>query len=330
LKNKPKPNNIAIFDIEMQWIQPNEIHGQNILFSALNWGYGHVMRSIVLLKQLRRQDNQIFVVATAEQIQLFKSEAIDTVFIQSNGYPFEFSGKGNFAFDLLSNSARLRSHYRQEQQFVEKLCLELDIHWVIADQSLGFFSRKVTSVIITHQVHLPLKWWQKLGQKIYDKQLDNFNHIWIPDQSPPNNLAGRLSESNRKNVSYIGWLSRFIEIPKVDKQYDVGVLVTGPQPYAQQFFEEMCKRFENSQEKVFILYNGTDLSAHKNIKIFQHLPTAEMADLLCSAELLITRSGYSTLMDLNALGIKNVELHATPGQAEQAYLLERCLTLSQI
>jgi hypothetical protein len=45
-----------------------------------------------------------------------------------------------------------------------------------------------------------------------------------------------------------------------------------------------------------------------------------MAELLCTAILLITRSGYSTLMDLNALGMSNVELHATPGQAEQLCL----------
>jgi len=307
----------------MERIQPSKIHSKNILFSALNWGYGHVMRSIVLLKQLRRQDNQIFVVATAEQIQLFKSEAIDAVFIQSNGYPFEFSGKGNFAFDLLRNSARLRSHYRQEQQLVEKLCSELDIHWVIADQSLGFYSKKAPSVLITHQVNLPLTWWQKPAQLFYNKQLDKFKYIWIPDQAPPHNLAGNLSQTKRKNVSYIGWLSRFTEIPKPEKKYDIGVLVTGPQPYAQQFFNEMCKRFENSQERVFMLYNGTDLSTHKNIQIFQHLPTAEMAELLCSAELMISRSGYSTLMDFKALGLTNVELYATPGQAEQEYLKGR-------
>jgi UDP:flavonoid glycosyltransferase YjiC (YdhE family) len=314
----------------MPQIQPREIQGQKILFCALNWGYGHVMRSIVLLKKLQNQGNTLHVVGNAEQIQLYKSEKLNANYIEEDGYPFDFSGKGNFAWDFIKNYKALNTHYDQEQKRVEFLCEKLAIDLVISDQGMGFFSRKVTSVLITHQVHLPLKWWQKLGQKIYDKQLDNFHHIWIPDQAPPNNLAGRLSESNRQNVTYIGWLSRFTEIPKVDKKYDVGVLVTGPQPYAQQFFDEMCARYENSHEKVFILYNGTDLRAIKNIQIFQHLPTSEMADLLCSADLVISRSGYSTLMDFKALGIKNVELHATLGQGEQAYLLERWLTLSQI
>jgi hypothetical protein len=228
--------------------------------------------------------------------------------------------------DLFKNLSALKQHFVREQKNVEQLCADFAIDLVIADQSLGVFSRKVPSILITHQLNLPLSWWEKPAQAFYNKQLKNFQQIWIPDQAPPNNLAGRLSETNRKNVTYIGWLSRFTEIPKVDKQFDVGVLVTGPQPYAQQFFEEMCKRFENSPEKVFIIYNGTNLRTHKNIVIFQHQATAEMAELLCSAKLLITRSGYSTLMDLYALGIRNVELHATPGQAEQLYLKKNWLS----
>ena len=310
----------------MQRIQPSEIHGQNILFSALNWGYGHVMRSLVLLKKLVKQGNKLYVVGTDEQITLFKTEGLEASYIHQEGYPFQFGGNGNFSLDLFKNLSALKQHFVREQKNVEQLCADFAIDLVIADQSLGVFSRKVPSILITHQLNLPLSWWEKPAQAFYNKQLKNFQQIWIPDQAPPNNLAGRLSETNRKNVTYIGWLSRFTEIPKVDKQFDVGVLVTGPQPYAQQFFEEMCKRFENSPEKVFIIYNGTNLRTHKNIVIFQHQATAEMAELLCSAKLLITRSGYSTLMDLYALGIRNVELHATPGQAEQLYLKKNWLS----
>jgi hypothetical protein len=50
-------------------------------------------------------------------------------------------------------------------------------------------------------------------------------------------------------------------------------LVAEPQPYAQQFFEEMCKGFENSHDKVFVIYKGTNLRAHKNNAIFQHQAT---------------------------------------------------------
>jgi hypothetical protein len=304
----------------MQQILPHEIHGQKILFTALNWGYGHVMRSLVLLKKLQNQGNMLHIVGNAEQIQLYKSEGLNANFIEKAGYPFDFSGKGNFAWDFIKNYKALKKHYNREQKRVELLCEKSQIDIVISDQSMGFFSRKVPSILITHQIQLPLKWWQKSAQKIYNKQIDNFHHIWIPDIAPPNNLAGKLSETSRKNASYIGFLSRFEKLNAVEQKYDVGVLVTGPQPYAEQFFQEMCQRFDNSPEKVFIIYNGTDLKTHKNIDIFQHQATHILAELLCGAHLIISRSGYSTLMDFKALGLTNVELHATPGQGEQEYL----------
>lgn len=310
----------------MQRIQPSEIHGQNVLFSALNWGYGHVMRSLVLLQKLEKHGNKLYVVGTEEQITLFKTEGLEASYIHLEGYPFQFGGKGNFSLDLFKNRSALKQHFVREQKNVEQLCADFAIDLVIADQSLGFFSRKAPSILITHQVQLPLRWWEKPAQVFYNKQLKNFQQIWIPDFEPPNNLAGKLSYTKRKNARYIGPLSRFDAVPKFNKKYDVGILVTGPQPYAEKFFREMCGRFENSVEHVFIIYNGTNLRTFKNIVIFQHQATAEMAELLCSAKLLITRSGYSTLMDLNALGISNVELHATPGQAEQLYLKKKWLS----
>ena len=329
MKKLPKPNNITIFGLQMQRIQPDKIHTQNILFSALNWGYGHVMRSLVLLRMLQKQGNELYIVGNKEQVDLYKSEKLKAFFIEHEGYPFQFTGNGNFTLDLMKNFSALKKHYKEEHFLVEKLCIEHGIDIVLADQSLGFYSRKVTSILITHQVNLPLNWWQKPAQWIYNIHLDKFHHLWIPDQAPPNNLAGDLSQTNRKNVTYLGFISRFVTPEVCQKKYDVGVLITGPQPYAQQFFNEMCERYANSNQKVYIVYNGTNLKAFKNIDVFQHQATQILSELLCSAELVISRSGYSTLMDFMTLGIKNVELHPTPGQAEQTYLLKRWLNLNK-
>lgn len=307
----------------MERIYPEDLVGQNILFSALNWGYGHVMRSLVLLERLKKQGNTIYIVATKEQKKLYEIEGLISEFIEHEGYPFHFSGKGYFALDLIRSFKALTKYKSREHAFVESLCVELKINWVIADQSLGFFSDKVPSILITHQVNLPLKWWQKPAQFLYDRELENFEYIWIPDFEPPNNLAGLMSAAHRKNISYVGLLSRFHTPITSEKSYDIGVLVTGPQPYAQQFFEQMCKRFAGTNKKVFIIYNSTKLNFYQGVEIFQHLPTPKMAELLCGAELIISRSGYSSLMDFFTLNLNNVELYPTPGQQEQLYLKRR-------
>jgi UDP-N-acetylglucosamine:LPS N-acetylglucosamine transferase len=52
---------------------------------------------------------------------------------------------------------------------------------------------------------------------------------------------------------------------------------------------------------------------------YNHLPADELAAAIRKADMVIARSGYSTVMDLALLQKKSI-LIATPGQAEQEYL----------
>jgi UDP-N-acetylglucosamine:LPS N-acetylglucosamine transferase len=55
------------------------------------------------------------------------------------------------------------------------------------------------------------------------------------------------------------------------------------------------------------------------VRMMSHLPDAQLAGVLKSAGHIVCRSGYSTIMDLHALGCR-AEFIATPGQTEQEYL----------
>jgi hypothetical protein len=56
------------------------------------------------------------------------------------------------------------------------------------------------------------------------------------------------------------------------------------------------------------------------LSLNQGLPT-EVGDHMCAAKVILSRSGYSTLMDLARIG-KPAILIPTPGQTEQEYLAE--------
>ncbi len=56
-----------------------------------------------------------------------------------------------------------------------------------------------------------------------------------------------------------------------------------------------------------------------NITVYDHLPTSELAALIGSAEFVLSRAGYSTIMDLAQLKKKAIFI-PTPGQTEQEYL----------
>ena len=63
---------------------------------------------------------------------------------------------------------------------------------------------------------------------------------------------------------------------------------------------------------------------HKgNITIIPSISDAELVSAVAEAQKIIARSGYSTIMDFEALGVLHkAELHPTPGQSEQEYLAE--------
>ena len=61
-----------------------------------------------------------------------------------------------------------------------------------------------------------------------------------------------------------------------------------------------------------------------NITIVPNLTDLEMMIAITNAQKIIARSGYSTIMDLEVLGVlSKAELHPTPGQSEQEYLAQR-------
>ena len=60
---------------------------------------------------------------------------------------------------------------------------------------------------------------------------------------------------------------------------------------------------------------------HDNLTLVPHLPDQRLAAVLQGCRTIICRSGYSTIMDLAALGVLDkARFCPTPGQSEQEYL----------
>jgi UDP:flavonoid glycosyltransferase YjiC (YdhE family) len=159
-------------------VKPEEIIHKNILFSVLNWGMGHVARSISIIDQLLKQGNKVTIAASNQQLQIYTTYFPSIHFVLHEDYPFNFGAKGNFGFDLVKSSGTLFQRYRKERTFVEKYVFENAIDFVLSDHRYGFYSNKVTSIFITHQINLPLSFFEKPIQLLHKKLLRNFNEIW--------------------------------------------------------------------------------------------------------------------------------------------------------
>jgi UDP:flavonoid glycosyltransferase YjiC (YdhE family) len=302
---------------------PQSITQKRILLSPLNWGMGHVARCIPLIATFFKNGNTVIVAATDDQAAIFRTYFPSIELVKHEGYPFVFAGKGNFSLDLARQFKGLKKRLYDEIEQTEKLVRDLNIDLVISDHRYGFRSKQVPSIVLTHQMNLPVRWFEGWVQKMHERFLRQFDEIWIPDTAD-SSLAGQLSENLKNfNCTYIGALSRFQlnEISAV-KTIDAVVIASGPSIYAEQFVREQLKKLAADTNTIII----ASPEVKKNLGVIEvSIQSSEdwksCDEIILKARKIISRCGYTTLMDLSVLKVP-FSLTPTPGQREQEYLYQ--------
>ena len=153
-----------------------------------------------------------------------------------------------------------------------------------------------------------------------------FNACWIPDEKNENNLAGKLSHPKRfpkPPVQYLGPLSRFHYTGIEQQKNHILVVLSGPEPQRsilENIIVQKISQHNGTATVVRGLLTASNfIPSTNNIKFHNHLPAEELNAEMEKAEFVISRSGYSTVMDIARLNKKSI-LIPTPGQTEQEYI----------
>ena len=127
-------------------------------------------------------------------------------------------------------------------------------------------------------------------------------------------------------------------------KYDIIAILSGPEPQRTIFEKLVLEQLSKNKLKAVIVRGLPSLKVTatsdmtlstscesksiekstrtpEKIKIFNHLGTQEILNYIQKSKIVICRAGYSSIMDLAALG-KQAILVPTPGQTEQEYLAE--------
>lgn len=296
------------------------VRNKRILLSPLNWGMGHVARCIGLIKKLHLNGNTVVVAGDVRQIEVFRMYFRDIETIEHAGYPFKFGGKGHFEWDLLFCLPSLLRRLKKEKEEVEVYVKNKAIDLVVSDHRYGFYSLRVPSIFLSHQLHLPVKRPFKWVQRVHFRLVRRFNTIWVPD-NPNHVLSGNLSRTEGfEQVRFIGPISRFEGMDSVDKGEVTVAIVSGPLAYAHSFIQTIQNQHTEGEKLVFI--GDARLRDYMAANSLLFLPSTDWLkcdQLICAAKKVISRSGYSTLMDLHFLRT-SASLVPTEGQLEQLYL----------
>jgi hypothetical protein len=307
----------------------------NILICPLEWGLGHAARMIPLARSLTEMNNKVIIASGEEHLSIFRSELPELSCIIFPGFKPGYSRYLPQYVSLLFKLPILLFHIIKEHQRVKRIISENNIDIIISDNRFGLWNRNITSVYITHMPRIPLpkslRFLEPAGIFLHRQIIKKYNFCFIPDLPGELNLSGRLSHGLylADNVRYIGILSKF-SVPDLSSAiYGSAkhntVILSGPEPQREILKQKLIKL--HMYEKLpTIMLEGKPLSkekskAHGNITFISHLPASEMRKIIGSSQKIITRSGYTTIMELVSLNCTAL-LIPTPGQTEQEYLAE--------
>ncbi len=304
---------------------------KRILIAPLDWGMGHTTRCIPLINLLLKLGH-IPVFAGNEWQRTYIKETfvkIDTVFLEGYNitYPNSINPSKFFIIPIIPSILKTISN---EKKWLDENFDKLKIDGIISDNRYGMHHSKIPSVILTHQLQIQTDCGNRtdlLFQKLHYKLINKFNCVWVVDSETENNLAGNLSHTYNMplNYNYIGLLSRFADKGKDEQNTHAPILIllSGPEPQRTKLSAKIWEQLQNYKGDV-VFVEGADtikqpIYLPPNIKYYKWLTHEQLYPLIKTANIVICRSGYSTLMDLVALNKKAI-LIPTPGQTEQVYL----------
>lgn len=309
---------------------------RKVFLAPLDWGLGHVTRCIALAKILYDEDYEVYwglsnSLAKKLVYQYFPEAKI----LEINSYNIEYAQKGKYFFlKLCMQMPKIARAVHKEHFLLKQWNRKYNFDIVISDNRYGLHHPQIKTIFITHQLY-PLSgnnnFLDAVAAYLHQQWLKRFSQIWKLDD-PEWQLAGKLSWAKDDPHPAIGissQLSLIVEEQLIQERRRseppaLLFLLSGPEPQRTLLESAILASIPLLSSYKITLVRGTDrpLNQHSVLSFLEIIDFAtaeQLYPLIQQANLVICRSGYSTLMDLVVLN-KKMLLIPTPGQTEQIYL----------
>lgn len=301
-----------------------------IIYGVCSWGLGHATRSLPVLRKLLQEQHTLTMISNGRALDLLKKELGDKPqYVDIPDYPMlvsensrQFIPKSIVYWPIFIK--RIEDGLQQLQHLLEKKTY----HCIISDGRYDMYSKRIPSLFISHQMRI----MNPLRIKMFENSMERFNLFFfkrfaaviVPDYKE-DNLTGDLSHNlrriNEDNLHYVGILSDFTK-KSCGKNIDYLISITGPEPQRSLLEKILVSQVDQLKGTVVMTLGKTEKNLEikkKQITTYTFVTKEMREDLLNRAKLVVSRSGYSTIMDLAVVGVKAL-LTPTPGQVEQEYL----------
>jgi len=302
-----------------------------VLVCPLGWGLGHASRLIPIIARLQKEGFEVFTAGDEPQMQFISSFFPDIKTLIFPSFKVRLSKGSNQLLPILVIAFKLPYHIISDHFILSRIVKEYGINLIISDNRYGLWHKNLKTVLITHQLRVlipkPFRFLEPVGELFVRYFAQKFTYCWVPDFPEEINLAGKLSHPSKipSNSRYIGFLSRFSDYKNENysQTWDLVGIVSGPSPQREILINLIANLAKQKNLKTLIIKGkpeeGSTIIENDGVFYAGHLNDYFFVKTLRSTKHLIARAGYSTIMDLSALGIGGLII-PTPGQAEQEYL----------
>lgn len=311
----------------------SDFNKPTVVFAMLDWGLGHVSRTIPIIKLFQNLEWNIVIACDSNQYKTLFPIFPNAEFQNLPGYNIEFGKtRQQTLLKIIGQSVKILTKIKSENRWITLFLAERKAQLIISDNRYGFYHPAIPSVIITHQLKIKSSLGSLVDRILFSlnkKHLGRFNQIWVPDAAEASlSIAGSLSHTTdpiSTPIQYLGPISRFHSNQNIRKKRKYLAVLSGPEPQRSILEESLTECFNKKKEPLTMVCGKPNETSNTVIGSVEKIGFAnqeQLNELIEESEYIISRSGYSSLMDYTHLQCRSI-LIPTPGQAEQEYLARR-------
>ncbi|MCQ2342149.1 MAG: hypothetical protein MJZ75_01460 [Paludibacteraceae bacterium] len=310
-----------------------------ILVAPLNWGLGHATRCAVLVRRYLAEGHEVVLGGDGDSLVWMRHYFPQLRYVQLASLELTYSKRNSQVGAMLCALPRLIRWSWEDAARLRQLLATEPFDLIISDNRFGLYvdhgdECAFQCVYITHQLWIRLphvwRWLEPLTARIHARIYNRFDEVWVPDIAHRDkSLSGILGHPDKvpDKVQYISPLSRFegLSIDRREQRYQRVVLLSGLEPQ-RSLFEDQEVLTAHKDAVTTLVVRGKVKEpfvavTSGNVTKVPWLDDNSLASALTAADEIVCRSGYSTVMDLAALGVlQKTRFVPTPGQPEQEYL----------
>jgi uncharacterized protein (TIGR00661 family) len=303
-----------------------------VLFGVCSWGLGHATRDLPLLRRIIKAGHNLTLVGIGRSLNLLKDELADTCgYLSIPDYSSAYSKRDFSVSKFLSYFPIYMNEVAKEHRGIKKVIKRERYERIISDSRYGVYDKEIPSYLISHQLRFIAPGRVKLFEMAtegfnYSFFKNNFSKFLVPDYKE-DDLSGDLCHNLKyfkgETIEYLGPLSD-LKKRETAEEIDYFISLSGPEPQRTILEKKIFEQAPLLKGRVVIALGKPEDSRNEtlnHLRVFGYLGRKGQEEIMNRSKLVITRPGYTTIMELSLLGKKALFI-PTPGQTEQVYLAE--------